>query len=206
QPPPVPPSGAPRRALPGPGLGCGRGAAVAPVRSETGHARDDSGRFLARVLDGSSISPMTRGRDDAPTLPPAQPHPPPGRAPLNPSSARAIMARPPGALRSAAHGSRTHRRDGRDVASMRYIGNKTRLLGFIRRVLRARGIEPGSAVDPFTGTASVASELKRLGFRVVASDIMEYAYVFGRAYVEVAAEPSFDGLAPEIGSAAKGLD
>jgi len=81
---------------------------------------------------------------------------------------------------------------------MRYIGNKTRLLGFIRRVLRARGIEPGSAVDPFTGTASVASELKRLGFRVVASDIMEYAYVFGRAYVEVAAEPSFDGLAPEI--------
>src|SRR5690606_26820101 len=35
---------------------------------------------------------------------------------------------------------------------------------------------------------------------------MEYAYVFGRAYVEVAAEPSFDGLAPEIGSAAKGLD
>ncbi len=89
---------------------------------------------------------------------------------------------------------------------MRYIGNKTRLLGFIRRVLRARGIEPGSAVDPFTGTASVASELKRLGFRVVASDIMEYAYVFGRAYVEVAAEPSFDGLAPEIGSAAKGLD
>ncbi|HLU24587.1 MAG TPA: DNA adenine methylase, partial [Longimicrobiales bacterium] len=87
-----------------------------------------------------------------------------------------------------------------------YIGNKTRLLGFIRRVLRARGIEPGSAVDPFTGTASVASELKRLGFRVVASDIMEYAYVFGRAYVEVAAEPSFDGLAPEIGSAAKGLD
>src|SRR5690606_9903511 len=94
----------------------------------------------------------------------------------------------------------------RTGSGMRYIGNKTRLLGFIRRVLRARGIEPGSAVDPFTGTASVASELKRLGFRVVASDIMEYAYVFGRAYVEVAAEPSFDGLAPEIGSAAEGPD
>src|SRR5690606_39666035 len=73
------------------------------------------------------------------------------------------------------------------------------------RAPRARD-RAGSAVDPFTGTASVASELKRLGFRVVASDIMEYAYVFGRAYVEVAAEPSFDGLAPEIGSAAKGLD
>lgn len=89
---------------------------------------------------------------------------------------------------------------------MRYIGNKTRLLGFIRRVLRARGIGPGSAVDPFTGTASVASELKRLGFRVIASDIMEYAYVFGRAYVEVAAEPGFGGLAGEIGPAAKGLE
>src|SRR5688572_25974188 len=77
---------------------------------------------------------------------------------------------------------------------MRYIGNKTRLLPFIRSVLRRRGIQPGSAVDPFSGTASVASALKRMGFRVVASDLMEYAYVFASAYIAPAGVPRFAGL------------
>lgn len=72
---------------------------------------------------------------------------------------------------------------------MRYIGNKTKLLGFIRRVLRQRGITGGSAVDPFSGTASVARELKRLGFAVAASDIMEYAHVLAKAHVETVARP-----------------
>lgn len=73
---------------------------------------------------------------------------------------------------------------------MRYIGNKTRLLRFIARVIEDRGITPGSAVDPFCGTASVAADLKRRGFRVVASDIMEYAYVFARARVQTASTPT----------------
>ncbi|HEX6940414.1 MAG TPA: DNA adenine methylase [Longimicrobiales bacterium] len=81
---------------------------------------------------------------------------------------------------------------------MRYLGNKTRLLGFIRDVLRRRGIGGGVAVDPFTGTASVASALKRWGFRVVAADIMEFAHVFGRAYVQTATEPCFSALADEL--------
>src|SRR5690606_18909328 len=84
---------------------------------------------------------------------------------------------------------------------MRYIGNKTRLLDFIRDVLSRRGIRGGVAVDPFTGTASVARALKRRGFRVIAADIMEYAYIFGRAYVEVSAEPDFSRLAPELDGA-----
>lgn len=66
---------------------------------------------------------------------------------------------------------------------MRYIGNKTKLLDFIRRTLRRRGVETGLALDPFTGTASVARELKRLGHRVIASDVMEYGRVFAEAYV-----------------------
>lgn len=89
---------------------------------------------------------------------------------------------------------------------MRYIGNKTKLLGFIGDVLDDRGIEPGSAVDPFSGTASVAADLKRRGFRVTASDIMEYAYVFARAYVETAAVPETPGLADIIGSNDPSLD
>lgn len=89
---------------------------------------------------------------------------------------------------------------------MRYIGNKTRLLDFIRRVLQARGLTGGTAVDPFTGTASVARALKRWGFQVIASDLMEFAHVFGRAYVQANAPPDLAGaiahlndLAPEPG-------
>lgn len=84
---------------------------------------------------------------------------------------------------------------------MRYIGNKTKLLDFIRRVLRKRGIIRGTAVDPFCGTASVARELKRLGFTVVAADIMEYAHVLAKAYVEVATEPDISARLHELNDA-----
>jgi adenine-specific DNA-methyltransferase len=72
---------------------------------------------------------------------------------------------------------------------VRYIGNKTKLLSFIRHVLKQRDVGRGVAVDPFSGTASVARELKRLGFAVTASDIMEYAHVLAQAYVQAVAQP-----------------
>ena len=87
---------------------------------------------------------------------------------------------------------------------MRYIGNKTKLLEFIRRVLRQRGIRSGVAVDPFCGTASVARELKGLGFSVIASDIMEYACVLAKAYVEATGEPDVRAAARKL--AAPGTD
>jgi len=82
---------------------------------------------------------------------------------------------------------------------VRYIGNKTKLLGFIRRTLRARGIVSGTAVDPFSGTASVARALKCWGFHVTASDIMEYARIFAKAYVEADGAPDFRTLAGRAG-------
>lgn len=81
---------------------------------------------------------------------------------------------------------------------MRYIGNKTRLLDFIRRVLAARGIVGGRAVDPFTGTASVARALKGWGFEVVAADLMEFAHTLARAYVQVGEAPDLTALAPLV--------
>jgi adenine-specific DNA-methyltransferase len=80
---------------------------------------------------------------------------------------------------------------------VRYIGNKTRLLDFIQQKLARRGIT-GSAVDPFSGTASVGHRLKGLGFRVTASDIMTYGYVFARAYVAAPTLPAAPGLADEV--------
>lgn len=82
---------------------------------------------------------------------------------------------------------------------MRYIGNKTRLLSFIGETLRRRGIRNGTAVDPFCGTASVSRFLKRRGFQVLASDVMEYGHVFARAYVELAAAPRFPALREHLG-------
>jgi adenine-specific DNA-methyltransferase len=82
---------------------------------------------------------------------------------------------------------------------MRYIGNKTKLLDFIRRVMNARGVRPGVAVDPFSGTASVARALKRWHFGVTAADIMQYGYVFAHAYVQLKQQPGFPGLVREAG-------
>jgi adenine-specific DNA-methyltransferase len=81
---------------------------------------------------------------------------------------------------------------------MRYIGNKTRLLGFIRSVLRRRGIAGGHAVDPFAGTASVAHALKRAGFSVTAGDIMHYGYILARARVAISAAPDLEPLAARL--------
>jgi adenine-specific DNA-methyltransferase len=90
---------------------------------------------------------------------------------------------------------------------VRYIGNKTRLRSFIRRVLRTRGVQCGRALDPFCGTASVSRSLKRWKFSVIAGDVMRYAYVFARAYVQTTARPKnlpallkdIDALEPEHG-------
>src|SRR5215216_5212164 len=77
---------------------------------------------------------------------------------------------------------------------MRYIGNKTRLLPFIRRAVRTLGLGPGAAHDAFAGTAAVARALKEDGWRVAASDVMTYSYVLQRAYVVAEREPGRDTL------------
>ena len=66
---------------------------------------------------------------------------------------------------------------------MRYIGNKTKLLGFLSDVVSEVGIAPGRAHDAFAGTAAVGRSLKAAGWRVDSSDVMTYSYVFQRAYV-----------------------
>jgi adenine-specific DNA-methyltransferase len=77
---------------------------------------------------------------------------------------------------------------------MRYIGSKDNLLPFIEAAVRAGGISDGVFCDLFAGTTVVGRHFKRLGFSVVSNDLMRYAYVFGKAYLENNAPPAFDGL------------
>ena len=72
---------------------------------------------------------------------------------------------------------------------MRYIGNKTRLLGFITSALDRLGVPSGTAHDAFAGTSAVGRALKARGWRVASSDLMTYSYVFQRAYVVAQREP-----------------
>ncbi len=64
-----------------------------------------------------------------------------------------------------------------------YIGNKRRLLGFLRELFaeheRGRGIT--TFVDPFAGSGAVARLGRRRGYRVAAADIERYAAVLNRA-------------------------
>lgn len=92
---------------------------------------------------------------------------------------------------------------------MRYIGNKTKLLGFIGSVLDDLNLREGIAADPFAGTASVAQYLKSRGFATASSDIMTYSYVLQRAYVQLDVMPRFDQLLqldPDVSKATRRTD
>ncbi|NIN71569.1 MAG: hypothetical protein GTO46_06490 [Gemmatimonadetes bacterium] len=81
---------------------------------------------------------------------------------------------------------------------MRYIGNKRKLIPFIRKGLDELGIAGASACDPFAGTASVARFLKAHGYAVTTSDIMSFSYALQWAYVVVDRRPEFRGLADAV--------
>ncbi len=76
---------------------------------------------------------------------------------------------------------------------MKYIGNKSNLLGFIEESLRSADVPlRGHFTDLFSGTTSVAEHFKKLGFSVTSNDFMTYSYVMQKAFVESNKQPSFD--------------
>ncbi|UCC72241.1 MAG: DNA adenine methylase [Gemmatimonadota bacterium] len=81
---------------------------------------------------------------------------------------------------------------------MRYIGNKRKLVPFIRRGIEELGITGTTACDPFAGTASVARFLKGHGYAVTTSDIMSFSYALQWAYVVVDRTPEFRGLSEVV--------
>ncbi len=84
---------------------------------------------------------------------------------------------------------------------MKYIGNKTRLLGFITNALNEFGVpKSGIFADLFSGTTSVAEHYKKLGYQIISNDFMEYSYVLQKAYIESNSVPCFDKLMLHLNS------
>ncbi|WP_425419355.1 DNA adenine methylase [Oricola indica] len=65
---------------------------------------------------------------------------------------------------------------------MRYMGSKKRLLPWIHEVLETLDFE--TALDPFSGTGSVAYLMKTMGRRVVASDFLNFSSLVAKATIE----------------------
>lgn len=74
---------------------------------------------------------------------------------------------------------------------MRYLGNKTKLLGFIDDVISKYEINGDVFVDLFAGTASVADHMKDR-YKVYANDFMYYSFVFSKAKLMNNDIPSFE--------------
>lgn len=78
---------------------------------------------------------------------------------------------------------------------MNYIGSKHSLLPFIEQVWReVRDNDEQTACDMFAGTGAVGRLFKRLGLRVIASDIQKYAFALNKAYLEINQPPRFTRL------------
>lgn len=76
----------------------------------------------------------------------------------------------------------------------RYIGNKTKLLPHITNRIREMIGDTGTVADIMAGTGSVALELKKIGYTVVASDVMTYSYHHLITNLQLDGEPLFEGL------------
>lgn len=75
--------------------------------------------------------------------------------------------------------------------SYRYIGNKTRLLPALMEIIEPRVEQGGVVADLMCGTGTVAAGLRARGFRVVASDLMTFAYLHARVRLTMRRAPAF---------------
>lgn len=78
--------------------------------------------------------------------------------------------------------------------SYRYIGNKTRLADVLTDLVMER-VDPGGRVaDLMCGTASVSAAVRSAGYRVVASDLMTFAFQHAQVRLTMREAPPFAGF------------
>lgn len=81
---------------------------------------------------------------------------------------------------------------------MRFIGNKTQLLGNIKEVVDRHAAGSVSFCDIFSGTASVARFFKQW-YEVYSNDLLYFSYCLQKGTIENPCKPDFTGLAKTAG-------
>lgn len=76
----------------------------------------------------------------------------------------------------------------------RYIGNKTKLLPHITERIKEMIGDSGTVADIMAGTGSVSLELRKKGYKIVASDMMTYSYHHLVTNLTIGQSPEFSGL------------
>lgn len=76
----------------------------------------------------------------------------------------------------------------------RYIGNKTKLLPHITERISEMIGESGTVADIMAGTGSVSLELRKKGYKIIASDMMTYSYHHLVTNLTIGTSPDFTGL------------
>lgn len=77
---------------------------------------------------------------------------------------------------------------------MRFIGCKENLLDFIETFVKQKDIRGDVFCDLFAGTGSVAKHFKKLGYKIISSDLLYFSYVLQKVYVEQNQYPKFEKL------------
>ena len=77
---------------------------------------------------------------------------------------------------------------------MRFIGCKENLLDFIESFIKQRDIKGNVFCDLFAGTASVGKHFKKLGYKIISSDLLYFSYVLQKVYIEQNQYPRFEKL------------
>jgi len=77
---------------------------------------------------------------------------------------------------------------------MRFIGCKENLLDFIETFVKQKNIRGNTFCDLFAGTGSVAKHFKKLGYKIISSDLLYFSYVLQKVYIEQNQYPKFTKL------------
>lgn len=82
---------------------------------------------------------------------------------------------------------------------MRFIGCKENLLDYIEFFVKEKNIRGEVFCDLFAGTASVGKHFKKLGYKIISTDILYFSYVLQRVYIKQNKYPKFNILTKDLG-------
>jgi adenine-specific DNA-methyltransferase len=77
---------------------------------------------------------------------------------------------------------------------MRFIGCKENLLDFIETFIKEKDLKGNVFCDLFAGTGSVAKHFKKLGYKIISTDLLYFSYVLQKVYIEQNQYPKFTKL------------